>query len=344
MSLMSRFLNVFRSKALEQELDDELRFHLEQRAADNRRRGMTSDEAESAAHEQFGDVARAKDEMQEVRMVNRQVAALGRNALAGVICWILGYGVVRLAQRVLGGWQVTDLGLLLVCAVGVFIALRLRARVMAYFLAAMSAVFVSEFAIHVYYGIRAAQGAPTHFAVMGAGILGVILGGLLAARGRGLATAPAGAVAESAAEPPSETSRAWTFPRRILAACAVGLALYVGAALMWRMTSFSTTAERPDPAFYRVGDEGISNPVLIHQVSPKYTPDAMRQKITGTVVMECIVALTGACVDVRVTESLDPGLDRGAVNALEQSRFQPGQRLNKPVPVLVTMKTSFSLR
>jgi len=49
----------------------------------------------------------------------------------------------------------------------------------------MAAFSASEVAIHLYYGIRAAQGVPTHFAVMGAGVLGVMLGSLLAA-GRGV--------------------------------------------------------------------------------------------------------------------------------------------------------------
>ena len=40
MSFISRFLNVFRPKALERELDDEVRFHLEERAASNLQRGM----------------------------------------------------------------------------------------------------------------------------------------------------------------------------------------------------------------------------------------------------------------------------------------------------------------
>src|SRR6476661_3180796 len=73
MSVISRFLNVFRSKALEREFDEEVQFHLEERAASNMRRGMTSDQADSAARQQFGELARTKKEMREVRMVNRKM-------------------------------------------------------------------------------------------------------------------------------------------------------------------------------------------------------------------------------------------------------------------------------
>src|SRR6186997_2273628 len=73
MSFISRVLNVFRPKALERELDDEVRFHLEERAASNLQRGMTPAQADSAARHQFGEIARMKEGMREVRMMNRKV-------------------------------------------------------------------------------------------------------------------------------------------------------------------------------------------------------------------------------------------------------------------------------
>jgi hypothetical protein len=108
--------------------------------------------------------------------------SLGRNVVAGATCWLIGLGLVQFGERVLGGWPASEVGQLLACVVGVAVAHRLRAGVMTYFLAAMAAFSASELSIHLYYGIRAAQGGPTHFAVMGAGILGVMLGSLLATR------------------------------------------------------------------------------------------------------------------------------------------------------------------
>jgi hypothetical protein len=57
-----------------------------------------------------------------------------------------------------------EVGQLLACVMGVAISLRIRAPLTAYFLSAMAAFSASELAIHLYYGIRAAQGASTHFA------------------------------------------------------------------------------------------------------------------------------------------------------------------------------------
>jgi hypothetical protein len=117
---------------------------------------------------------------------------LGRNLLAFVIFWILSFAFVQFGWRVLGGWPASEAGQLLGCVVGVAIALRMRARVTLYFLAAMAAFSASELTVHSVYSIRAAQGAPTHFAVMGAGVLGVALGALLMQRnGRGPASSPA---------------------------------------------------------------------------------------------------------------------------------------------------------
>jgi hypothetical protein len=135
------------------------------------------------------------------------VLLLGRNLLAFVIFWILSFGFVQFGERVLGGWPASAVGQLLGCVVGVAIALRTRARVTAYFLAAMAAYSASELTIHSVYGIRAAQGAATHFAVMGAGVVGVALGALLTRRNdRGPASYPAAVPHGSLAKPASSTT------------------------------------------------------------------------------------------------------------------------------------------
>jgi hypothetical protein len=121
--------------------------------------------------------------------------SLGRNVVALVVYWLTGLTFVRIGERLLGGWPASTLGELVALLLGVVLALRLRAKVTAYFLTAMTAYSASENAIHLYFGIRAAQGAATHLAVVGAGLIGVILGALLAThdgRANGLGEAPAG--------------------------------------------------------------------------------------------------------------------------------------------------------
>ena len=132
---------------------------------------------------------------------------LGRNLLAFGAFWILSLTFVQFGERVLGGWPASEAGELLGCVVGVALALRARARVTAYFLAAMAAHSASELMIHSVYGIRAAQGAATHFAVMGAGVVGVALGALLTRRnGRGPVSYLATVTDESPANPAGSTT------------------------------------------------------------------------------------------------------------------------------------------
>ena len=96
---------------------------------------------------------------------------------------------------------------------------------------------------------------------------------------------------------------------------------------------------------YRPGS-GIINPRIIREVKPQYTADAMRAKVQGTVLLECVVQADGTVGRVDVVRSLDStfGLDQEAVKAAKQWRFQPGTRFGEPVAVLVTIELTFTLR
>jgi TonB family protein len=96
---------------------------------------------------------------------------------------------------------------------------------------------------------------------------------------------------------------------------------------------------------YRPG-AGITLPRVLREVKPQYTADAMRAKVQGSVWLECIVMPDGAVGNVRVTRSLDPifGLDQEAIKAAKQWRFSPGMRQGEPVPVIITIELTFTLR
>jgi TonB family protein len=96
---------------------------------------------------------------------------------------------------------------------------------------------------------------------------------------------------------------------------------------------------------YRPGS-GVSMPQLVREVKPDYTADAMRAKVQGAVLLECVVLTDGTIGDVRIVKSLDNvfGLDEQAVKAARQWRFQPGRRFGEPVPVIVLIELTFTLR
>jgi hypothetical protein len=64
---LQRFVNLFRRRALERELDAEVQFHLESRIANGVRAGQTRAEAEADARAAFGHVGRVIESMREVR-------------------------------------------------------------------------------------------------------------------------------------------------------------------------------------------------------------------------------------------------------------------------------------
>ena len=102
-----------------------------------------------------------------------------------------------------------------------------------------------------------------------------------------------------------------------------------------------------DGDIYQPGN-GVSNPLLVREVKPNYTADALRAKIQGTVEMQAVVRADGT-IDprsIRIVRSLDPtfGLDREAVEAVKKWRFSPAMRKGQPVAVLVTLELAFTLR
>jgi protein TonB len=96
---------------------------------------------------------------------------------------------------------------------------------------------------------------------------------------------------------------------------------------------------------YRPG-AGITLPSVLREVKPAYTADAMRAKVQGSVWLECIVMPDGSVGEVKVTRSLDPifGLDQEAIKAAKMWRFKPGMRQGEPVPVIITIELTFTLR
>ena len=91
---------------------------------------------------------------------------------------------------------------------------------------------------------------------------------------------------------------------------------------------------------------GITPPRPIAQPRPGYTAEAMRERIQGSVWVECVVEIDGTVSHPRITRSLDPlhGLDAQAVKTLLQWRFEPGRRGAQAVAVVVTVELTFTLQ
>jgi protein TonB len=90
----------------------------------------------------------------------------------------------------------------------------------------------------------------------------------------------------------------------------------------------------------------VSFPVKVREVKPWYTSEAMRAKIQGVVLLECVVLADGTVGDVNVARSLDAvnGLDREAIRAVKRWVFRPAMRNGEPVAVAVRVEMTFTIR
>jgi protein TonB len=92
----------------------------------------------------------------------------------------------------------------------------------------------------------------------------------------------------------------------------------------------------------RVGGE-LQAPALIHRVEPEYPRVAIAGKVSGTVILEATVNEAGTVTDVTVLRSIIL-LDQAAIKAVKQWRYQPLILNGQPVPFILVVTLTFSLR
>jgi len=89
----------------------------------------------------------------------------------------------------------------------------------------------------------------------------------------------------------------------------------------------------------RVGGT-IALPRKIHDVAPQL-PDVARQAgVRGTVILELTVGADGAVTNATVLRSI-PLLDKAAIDAARQWRYEPTMLNNQPVPIILTATVIF---
>src|SRR6202158_2061293 len=102
---LSRLRGLFRTGRLERDMDEEFAFHLQNEAAENLRRGMSSEEALTAARRHFGGVAQVKEAYrqahslpffqvfwQDLRFGFRMLRRNPGSSFLAILCLTLGVG------------------------------------------------------------------------------------------------------------------------------------------------------------------------------------------------------------------------------------------------------------
>ena len=88
----------------------------------------------------------------------------------------------------------------------------------------------------------------------------------------------------------------------------------------------------------------VTLPRVIKERHPQYTSNAMREKAQGSVEVQAVVDTDGTVSQARIVRSLHPELDEQAILAVKQWHFAPGMMNDKPVPVLVEIELTFTLK
>jgi protein TonB len=99
---------------------------------------------------------------------------------------------------------------------------------------------------------------------------------------------------------------------------------------------------RPPEQPRRVGS-GIQAPQRTVYKAPVYPQVAVSARIEGIVILEATIDAQGVVQDVKVLRSL-PMLDRAAIEAVQQWRYQPTRLNGQAIPIIMTVTVTFSLR
>jgi TonB family protein len=84
-------------------------------------------------------------------------------------------------------------------------------------------------------------------------------------------------------------------------------------------------------------------PVVVAKPEPTYTEDARRHQITGTIVLRCVFASSGAVTKIVAMSKLPDGLTEKAIAAAQQIRFIPAIKDGKFVSIYMQLEYNFNL-
>ena len=76
---------------------------------------------------------------------------------------------------------------------------------------------------------------------------------------------------------------------------------------------------------------------------PKYTKDARKHAVEGTVVLRCIFSSTGQVTNIHVVSGLPDGLTEKAVEAAKKIKFIPATKDGHPVSMWMELQYNFHL-
>jgi len=113
-------------------------------------------------------------------------------------------------------------------------------------------------------------------------------------------------------------------------------------ATAWLLVAHPVALAEEPAKIYKIAD-GVKAPRLLSKIEPEYTEEARDAKVSGTAILKIVVAADGEVQKAEITQSLDPGLDANAIDAVTRWKFEPATLDGKPVAVSATVEVNFRL-
>jgi TonB family protein len=88
----------------------------------------------------------------------------------------------------------------------------------------------------------------------------------------------------------------------------------------------------------------LSGLELIRKVDPKYPQTLIKENVDGEVILYAIIRKNGTVDSIQVVRSVDPQLDRNAMEALSRWEFRPALRDGQPVDLEAVVRIPFHFR
>lgn len=91
------------------------------------------------------------------------------------------------------------------------------------------------------------------------------------------------------------------------------------------------------------GSEVTAKARVKKKPDPKYTKDARKHAVEGTVVLRCVFSSTGEVKNIHVVSGLPDGLTESAIEAAKKIKFTPAMKDGHPVSMWMELQYNFHL-
>jgi len=88
----------------------------------------------------------------------------------------------------------------------------------------------------------------------------------------------------------------------------------------------------------------LAGPVPVEKMDPKYPPQLIKEHVEGQVILYAIIGKDGSVRNIQLVHSVDPELDKDAIDALAHWKFRPGSRDGAPVDLEAVIYIPFRYR